>query len=210
VTSLNFNKKASVTAPAIGNDETMLGFGVAEMSEHLIPTDVKRFKSAEQLQISTLDNHGLVFALLKKTADMESEASGADRLSAVLVPAADAKPQFLPILPDIRIAGNGDVVVEKISSVGGVKALATYSVLSEMREVAQGTEKVMVRHPQWEVYAPAWLEVVRLPVWPEGGAISGKKRWEVNLLGSLNASQVDLGPAMINKATHVTHTSLDF
>lgn len=145
VSQMNFAKKSSVTAPRFGSDETMLAVGVAQMSEYLVPTDVKRLKSGEQLQISTLDNKALVFSLLKNTADMESDVSGADRLSAVLIKADGAKPQFLPILPDIRIAGNGDVVIPKISSVGGVHALATYSVLSEMREVSQGSAKVNQR-----------------------------------------------------------------
>ena len=210
VTSLNFARRASVTAPSIGSDETMLVIGIAEMSGLLFPTDVKKLKSEENRQISTLDNRALVFSLLKKTADMESDSSGADRLSAVLLLADGAKPQFLPILPDIRLAGNGDVLISKINSIGGVNALATYSVLSEMREVSQGTAKVTQRRPQWEVYGPAWLDTVALPEWPEGNPASGRRRWEVNLLGSLNASQVELGPAMINEATHVTHTSLDF
>ncbi|MGZ3746218.1 MAG: hypothetical protein ACXWRE_02710, partial [Pseudobdellovibrionaceae bacterium] len=111
---------------------------------------------------------------------------------------------------DPRLASNGDLLVPPMTSVPGVNAVATYSVLSQVQESLQGNEKVRVSNSYWETYAPKWLEVINLPQWPEGNHLPGKKHWEINLIGSLTVSQVDLGPAMINNATHVTHSSLDF
>lgn len=210
VKDLNFSSKVKITAPRFSGDETMLAIGVSQNAEFLIPTDVKRLKAGEQMQISTLDAKSLLISILKKTADLESSAAGADRLSAVLIPAENAMPQFLPMLGDPTLAINGDMLVPKMNSVAGVNAIATYTVLSQVQEVVNGKDKVLVNKPYWEAYAPEWLEVVSLPKWPEAQNMAGKKRWEVNLIGSLNASQVELGPAMINSATHVTHTSLDF
>jgi hypothetical protein len=211
VKDMNFNVKATVKAPAIRGDETLLAVGVAQMSEYLIPTDVKSLKSGQSMQIAMLDANGMLVSILKKTADLDqSDVAGADRLSAVLIPAANAAPQFLPILANPSLAKNGDMLVQKLNPISGVNAIATYSVLSQIQETTQGSQKVKVNKQYWEVYAPQWLEVVSLPEWPEADHITGKKHWEVNLIGSLNASQVDLGPAMINSATHVTHTSIDF
>ncbi|MBV2168700.1 MAG: hypothetical protein KUL82_08335, partial [Bdellovibrio sp.] len=102
------------------------------------------------------------------------------------------------------------VLMPKFNSVDGVNPIATYSILSKVEEVVQGTAKVKVLHPQWEVYSQNWLERMKLPQWPEDTAIPGKKRWEVNFVGSQTASQVPVGPAMIEAATHVTHSSISF
>ncbi|MGZ3744639.1 MAG: hypothetical protein ACXWRA_12620, partial [Pseudobdellovibrionaceae bacterium] len=206
VNDLDFKNKVNVTAPLIEQDETLMVVGVAHMAEYMIPTDVKLIKSGENLDLSTLDTKGSVFSLLKKTKDIVSDDPNADRLSAVLMPAImGASPKFLPILEDPRLASNGDLLVPPMTSVPGVNAVATYSVLSQVQESLQGNEKVRVSNSYWETYAPKWLEVINLPQWPEGNHLPGKKHWEINLIGSLTVSQVDLGPAMINNATHVTH-----
>ncbi|MNT17354.1 hypothetical protein D3C72_1524980 [compost metagenome] len=65
--------------------------------------------------------------------------------------------------------------------------------------------------PQWEVYAANWVDRMDLPQWPdEAPAGAGKKRWDVNFVGSQTSSQPALGPAMIEAATHVTHSSVTF
>ncbi len=211
VKDLDFKNKVMVTAPAISGDETLMVVGMAHMAEYMIPTDVKALKSRQKLGISMLDANGSVFSILKKTKDMESNDPGADRLSAVLVPAGTgASPEFLPILADPSLASNGDMLVPKMLPIAGVNAVATYAVISQVQQVLQGAQKVKVNSSYWEMYAPNWLEVINLPKWPEGNHLTGKKHWEINLIGSLTVSQVDLGPAMINNATHVTHSSLDF
>jgi hypothetical protein len=211
VKDLDFKTKVNVTAPAISGDETLLVVGVSHMAEYMIPTDVKVLKSGQKLGISNLDAKGSIFSILKKTKDMESNDPGADRLSAVLIPAgAGAAPTFLPIMADPSLTRDGDMLLPKMNPIAGVNAVATYAVVSTVQQALQGTQKVKVNSSYWEMYAPNWLEVVNLPKWPEGNHVVGKKHWEVNLIGSLTVSHVDLGPAMINNATHVTHSSLDF
>jgi hypothetical protein len=211
VKDLDFKSKVSVQAPSIGGDETMMVVGVAHMAEYMIPTDVKMLKSGQKMSISALDSKGSVFSILKKTADMESISNGSGRLSAVLVPAgAGVAPKFLPMLQDPTLASNGDLLVAKTNSISGVNPIATYAILSQVQETKQGSQKIKINSSYWEVYAPKWIEVVSLPKWPAGNPVAGKMHWEVNLIGSLSVSDVDLGPSMINNATHVTHSSLDF
>jgi hypothetical protein len=211
VKDFDFKNKVNFIAPAIDGNETLMVVGIAHMAEYMIPTDVKVLKSGEKMGITTLDTKGSVFSILKKTKDMESDGPGSDRLSAVLTPAATgASPKFLPIMTDPSLAKNGDMLVPKMNSIAGVNAVATYAVVSQIQEILQGKKKVTMNTSYWEMYAPNWLEVVNLPKWPEGNHLAGKKHWEINLIGSLNVSRVDLGPAMVNNATHVTHSSLDF
>ncbi|HEY8270922.1 MAG TPA: hypothetical protein VIG33_08530 [Pseudobdellovibrionaceae bacterium] len=211
VKDLDFKNKVDVTAPTIDSDETLMVVGVAHMAEYMLPTDVKLIKSGEKLGITTLDTKGSVFSILKKTKDMDSNDPAAERLSAVLMPALlGVSPKFLPIMQDPTLTSNGDMLVPKIHPVAGVNPVATYAVISQVENLPQGAKKVKVNNSYWEMYAPHWMEVVSLPRWPEGNHMAGKKHWEINLVGSLTVSQVDLGPAMINNATHVTHSSLDF
>lgn len=211
VKDMDFKTKVNVVAPPISGDETMMVVGVAHMAEYMIPTDVKIMKSGQKLSMTALDANASVFSVLKKTKDMETMDPGSDRLSAVLIPAGTgAAPKFLPMMADPRLASNGDMLVPKMNSIAGVNPVATYAVVSQVQEVVQGTQKVKVNSSYWEIYAHDWLEVVSLPQWPEGNHQAGKKHWEVNLIGSLSVSEVDLGPSMINNATHVTHSSLDF
>jgi hypothetical protein len=211
VTDMDFKGKVNVTAPAIAGDETMMAVGVAHFNEYMVPTDVKVVKSGQKQSLSTLDNKGSVLSVLKKSKDLDSSGPGTDRLSAVLVPAGNGvAPKFLPIMADPSMAANGDLLLQKMNPISGVNPIATYAVVSQVLQSVQGAAKVQVNSSYWEMYAPEWAETLALPKWPAGNHLPGKKHWEVNFLGSLNVSTVDLGPAMINNATHVTHSSLDF
>lgn len=211
VKDFDFKTKVTVTAPAFRGDETMMVFGVSHINEFMFPTDVKVLQPSQKMAVSMLDAKGSVISVLKRIEDLESDASGSDRLSAVLMAAGSGvAPQFLPLMADPALAGNGDLLVPKVNSINGVNPLATYGILSVIQEKIQGKDKVQVNNTYWEMYAPRWAEVVSLPKWPEADALAGKRHWEVNLIGSNLVSDVDLGPAMINNATHVTHTSLDF
>ncbi len=211
VTDMDFKNKVNITAPAIAGDETMIAVGVAHFNEYMVPTDVKVVKSGQKQSLATLDSTGSVLSVLKKSKDLDASGPGTDRLSAVLVPVGNGvTPQFLPIMADPAMAANGDLLLQKMNSIPGVNAIATYAVVSQVLQTAQGGASVLVNSSYWEMYAPQWPETLSLPTWPGGNHLPGRKHWEVNFLGSLNVSTVDLGPAMINNATHVTHTSLDF
>ncbi|MGZ3771531.1 MAG: hypothetical protein ACXVCP_18235 [Bdellovibrio sp.] len=207
---LNFTDVKKVGMPAISGDETFIAVGVANVSGYMIPTDVKRMAQTKKfaMDISMLPNADQQFlGVLKRTTEMES---GSDRMSVTLVPYADGMvPTVLPLISDPTLAAD-EIVMPKVSSVEGVNPLATYSVLSQEEEVQQGPAKVKLLNPKWEVYAQNWAERIKLPQWPNDTQLEGKKCWEVSFVGSQTASQAAIGPAMIENATHVTHSSISF
>lgn len=205
---LNFNQKQDVLAPSFRSDEIFLAVGVANQSGYLIPTDVKKIENGKKLGLNTLPGSELmVLGVLKKTSEMKSSGG---RMSATLLPfTAGVSPKMLPLIPNPTLQ-SGELLMPKFNTIEGVNPIATYSVLSKEEEVVQGSAKVKVLNPQWEVYSHDWVERMKLPQWPNDAAIAGKKRWDVNFVGSQTASQAALGPAMIEAATHVTHSSLSF
>ncbi|WP_373997844.1 carboxypeptidase-like regulatory domain-containing protein [Bdellovibrio bacteriovorus] len=206
---LNFTETKAITAPQYRADEMFIAVGIANQSGYMIPTDVKKIAQGKSANLNALTGSDQkVLGVLKRTAEMKS---GNDRMSATLLPfTAGTKPEMLPLIADPTIAADGEILMPKFNTVAGVNPIATYSVLSKEEEVQQGGAKVKILQPQWEVYSQNWLERMKLPQWPNDQAIAGKKRWEVNFVGSQTASQAPVGPAMIEAATHVTHSSVSF
>lgn len=205
---LNFTEAKNMVAPQFRGDEIFLAVGVANQSGYMIPTDVKKVDQGQKMALNTLPgSQQLVLSVLKKSSELKN---GGDRMSVTLLPfTSGIAPTMLPLIPDPSISGQ-EILLPKFNTIAGVNPIATYSVLSKEEEVQQGGSKVKIYSAQWEVYAQNWLERMKLPEWPNESAISGKKRWEVNFVGSQTASQAALGPAMIEAATHVTHSSVSF
>lgn len=205
---LNFTDKKDVTAPSFRSDEIFVAVGVANQSGYLIPTDVKKIENSKKMALNTLPGaEPFVLGVIKKKDEMKSSAG---RMSVTLIPfAGNASPKMLPLINDPTIQGD-EILMPKFNMIDGVNPIATYSVLSKEEEVMQGSAKVKIQTPQWEVYAHNWVERLSLPQWPSDSAINGKKRWEVNFVGSQTASHSALGPAIIEAATHVTHSSVSF
>lgn len=195
-------------APAVKHDEIFIAVSVANQSGYLIPTDFKKIPQFDKVQLDTLPGaEALALGVLKKSEEMKN---GGDRMSASLVPfVSGATPTMLPMIPDPTIAGD-DIVMPKFNAAPSINPIATYSVLSKEEEVQQGNAKVKIQNPQWEIYANTWLERMNVPRWPTDKPVAGKKRWAVSFVGSQTASQAPVGPAMIEAATHVTHSTVTF
>ncbi|MGZ3773117.1 MAG: carboxypeptidase-like regulatory domain-containing protein [Pseudobdellovibrionaceae bacterium] len=207
---LNFTDSRSIVPPQLAADETFLALGVANQSGYMIPTDVKKVSSNQKpaITINMLPNSDQLFlGVLKKTADLKSSS---DRMSVTLVPCTPGlNPAMLPLVQDPTLTNDG-LVMPKVNSIDGVHPIATYSVLSVDEEVQQGPAKVNLHNPKWEIFTQSWVDHIKLPQWPNDAPFTGKKRWEVNFIGSQTASQSLMGPAMIDSATHVTHSSISF
>ncbi len=205
---LNFTEKKEVTAPSFRSDEIFVAVGIASQSGYLIPTDVKRIENSKKMALNTLPGAApFVLGVIKKKDEMKTSAG---RMSVTLVPfTASTSPKMLPLIADPTLQGD-EILMPKFNTIDGVNPIATYSVLSKEEEVMQGSAKVKIQTPQWEIYAHDWVERLSLPQWPSDSAINGKKRWEVNFVGSQTASHSALGPAIIEAATHVTHSSVSF
>jgi hypothetical protein len=207
---LNFTDKVEVAAPTFRADEIFMTVGLANQSGLMVPTDVKRIEQGKSLKVNALPGSDqMVLGVLKRKSEMKGP--GADRMSATLLPlTAGMVPTMLPLIADPSISNQGELLFPKFNSINGVNPIATYSVLTREEEIQQGKEKVKLMMPRWEVYASDWQERMKLPQWPNESAPTGKKRWEVSFIGSQTASQVGPGPAMIEAATHVTHSSVSF
>lgn len=212
VNELAFKTAKTMKAPSIRGDEIVMGLAVADMNGYMVPTDVKRLQSGESKNLNVLaGSPALALGVLKKEAEFDPASPDADRLSAVLVPFnGTVTPQFIPLINNPRLASNGDLLLSKPSSVNGVNQLATLSILSEVKEVQVGAGTATFAQKVWEVYAPDWVDVMALPKWPESTPTPKKKRWEVAYIGSQLKDQAELGQAVVDAATHFTHSSSDF
>lgn len=210
VKELNFTDVKKVASPQINGDETFMALGIASQSGYMIPTDVKKITQTKKsgIDINMMPNAEQHFlGVLKKTSEMKSRDS---RMSVTLVPyKSDMTPSLLPLIPDPTLQAD-EILMPKFNSIDGVSPIATYSVLSLEEEVQQGPAKVKLLNPKWEIYTQKWAERIKLPQWPIDGELPGKKRWDVSFIGSQTASQAPIGPAMIETATHVTHSSVSF
>lgn len=208
-TELNFTDKKTLVAPTVTGDELFIAVGVANQSGYMIPTDIKSVASGKKQVLGTLPNADQwVLGVVKKAADLKS---GSDRMSVTLLPFANQiAPKMLPLINDPSLLSPREISFPQVNPIAGVNPIATYSVISSELEVQQGPSKVKVMNPEWQIYAANWVSGMKLPNWPTASAANSKKRWEVSFIGSQTASQAQLGPAMIEAATHVTHSSISF
>ncbi|MBX3034057.1 MAG: carboxypeptidase regulatory-like domain-containing protein [Bdellovibrionaceae bacterium] len=211
VNELRFSTQRALLAPALNADQVMIALATAEMNGWLVPTDVKRLASGQQMRLSVLDPASAYAVSVLKNSN-EFEGAGMTRLSATIQPFTDGlTPRFLPLIADPHVTANGDLQLSRPAAVEGVAELATHALFSEVKGLP-GENGKTVEHLErlWEVFAPEWATDLSLPQWPEGTAQPTKKRWEVTYLGSISQNKVELGQSVIDAATHVTHSSLDF
>lgn len=205
---LSFTDKTQVKAPVIGSDEIFVSMGIAQQSGYMIPTDIKRQTSNSVQSLNILaGTKPYILGAVMKAQDL---SNGIDRMSAALLTATGiVTPQLLPLIASPTIQGNA-LVLPSVSTIPDINPLGVYSVLSLEESVLQGGNRAEVLNPQWEIYASQWPQQLELPQFPSNQPLAGKKRWEVNFIGSQTASQTAFGPAMIEAATHVTHSSVSF
>jgi hypothetical protein len=218
---LSFNDQKNITAPLVRGNETFLAVGMAHQSGFLIPTDIKTIPSGKSQSMALLPNSDQRFlGILKLTDDLRS---GNDRMSATLLPfTMQTTPKLLQLVnsPNLIASHTGahfephQALLPPISAVDGINPIGTYSVLSSAVEVQQGVAKVKIMAPQWEVYAPSWVAKFDFPQWPiesdNSNDAQSEQHFEVTFIGSTTTSQVNLGPDMIEAATHVTHSSISY
>lgn len=213
VRELSFTEKRNFIAPQILKSQTIIAVSLMNQNNYFVPSDFKRLDTGEKIELGILPKtEPMLAAVLKNRNEMNPDRPGIDRLSAVISDFPDnASVDFLPLIPNPRFNNTGDLDLPEVSNVKGVNQLATYSVLSQVieKKQADGTiNKTLNR--AWEVYSNNWLSEVKLPEFPTDIQLNGKKQWDVVFIGSQNASQSAIGPAMIEEATHVTHSSVQF
>ncbi|WP_413586898.1 hypothetical protein [Bdellovibrio sp. HCB274] len=207
---LKFSTKNTLIAPQIRGDETFMAAALSGQSGFLLPTDVKKLNGGQKIALNTIPGmEASALAVLTKTEDLRNDI---DRVSTAILPfAGTMSPKVLPLISNPSVTSGGlELILPQFNTVDGVNPIATYAVFSNQIEVKQGADKVKLMNPTWEVYADKWVTNMKVPNFPNDTLLNGNKRWEVNFLGSQTASQAPMGPAMIEAATHVTHSSVNF
>lgn len=210
VMDLTFSQKRTYKAPKLASNQVLIALAASDNGGYLIPTDFKRVTSQQSINLSVGDENPLHLAqVLKNAAEFQLDGPGVDRLSAILSTFTDSPPQdFLPLLANPRVPTRWKFHIPEVSS-PSVNQLTTYAILSDVKISNVGGSQRRDLTKVWEIYAPSWVKEIEIPHWP-WNRTSNLTRVEISLVGNQIAEDIPLGPEMLQKATHVTRSSLDF
>lgn len=214
---LNFSQKKTFKSPNFNRDEVFISLAAADLDGTFVPTDIKKVDAQKAQGLNTLANQDsfLVSALLKTNEFGNGNAS--PRMSASLKKFNEGMtPALLPMIANPTVANNGGTLrLPEVKGPASVAPTATVMVLSLVQQVKSGDNNVEVLDRQWEVYSSGWKSQVDMPQWPNDAKLNGKKRWEVNFIGTESETQPmqapsQFGMSLVNSATHVTRSAIDF
>jgi hypothetical protein len=212
-TDLEFKNTIAVSSANAQADEILLVLAASELSGTMIPTDVKKAVNGKATALQSLANSpAFVISVVKKQSEFMSSNPGADRMSASLLPfVAGATQNLLPLManPSITTAGNYVINLAAVQAVEGINPIATSAVISDLIETQDGDNRVISTNKKWEIIGLGWNQKISLPKWPLDNS-TGRKRVEVNFIGSTTSKSTNLDDSLIQNATHVTHASTDF
>jgi hypothetical protein len=209
---LKFKKSISVNSPQVNADEVFVTLTASEVSGFMIPTGVRKMDSQSTTSLNVLESYPtFTVNVIKRQSEFMATNPGADRLSASLLPyKAKTQPTMLPLINDPSVTNSNGYVIQMpiLNSVQGVYSLAVSAIISDIEITGPADRPVTDYVRKWEILGTQWPTKIQLPNWPLD-TIS-KKRFEINYVGSLTAKNIDLGDALINSATHVTHSSTEY
>ena len=212
VNEMNFHNTRKLTAPDFRDSEMALGIALAEEGGYLYPTDVKNLSSGQGQSLRMNSNSPMLLTVVRRQ-DESQQGHMKDRLTAVFMPfVSGAQPKPLPLINDPKILSASRIQVPSARPSADVVPVATYASLSAVGE--QGELGTLAESLQtvWEAYSNDWINEVDLPTWPGASIQKGKMRWGVTLVGQSAkvGTPAVLGPALMETATHATHSSIDF
>lgn len=209
VNELAFNAPKSFKAPVFSNEQKLLAIPLAVYDGEYFPTDLKNVASNASINLMTPQGASpLLLTVLTNKPNSDNTMDG--RLSVNIAPfQAGVAPQMLELVENPNVISVSEIKIKPIQQPQFLNSVGTYSLLSVIETVTIGGNKVDVAKRVWEVYGEGWADRVSLPEWPNDSELKGKKRWEVSLVGSPDKG-VDLGPVMLENATHATHSQADF
>lgn len=212
---LEFTTALAVQPATAQADEILLVLATNEMSGAMIPTDVKKSVGGAAVNLQSMPNlPAHIVTVVKKQSDFMSTAPGADRMSASLLPySASTDKRLLPLIANPSIAPAGASYVISLPAVGnsaGINPTATSAVISDLVETKDGNKTILTTVKRWEIIGSGWNQRLELPQWALDAGTGGRKRVEVNYIGSVTSNSTKLDDTLIQNATHVTHASTDF
>ncbi len=212
-TELEFKSTFQLTTASAKADEVMIVLATSQLADTMIPTDIKKTSGSQSITLSSMSGKpAFVVTVIKRQAEFMTNGPGADRMSASLLPVTvGTKGKLLPLVNDPAITTKNGYTISLPSAptTSGIYALATSAIISQLTEVQNGTDKVTIASPRWEVLGAGWTSRMQLPKWSLSQS-SGKMRVGINFLGSTKKVTPILDDSLIDAATHVSHASTDF
>lgn len=218
-TSLNLNTKAmnftgqtQIVAPFFKSQETFLAISATEDNGSWFPTDIKKLEPSQQQALKLLPNSkSFVIGVLKNKNEFNANSANSSRMSAAIVAnAPNAQFSLIPLIENPRLLSVNEFSIAKPAKTTGMSETGTYAVLSATNTLrSEIGESQVVLSREWEVYANTWIESVKLPKFPTP-MTQVSRRFEISFIGSSTSESSEPGPALIESATHVTRSSIDF
>jgi hypothetical protein len=212
---LLFTKPVKVKSPKINSDEVFLSLTANELAGQLVPTGIRKLNSEESADLTVIDGSPVfLVSALKRQSEFMGNAPGDDRISASMLPyTKDFDGTLLPLIanPTIKTTDGYVVTTPAITAPSKITPLAVFAAVSDVYEDVQGDKKVTLLVRRWDVLTKQWPSQLQLPIWPlDAQPTTTKKRFEVNLIGGIDAPAQELGDDLVQSATHVTRSSIDF
>lgn len=211
---LEFKNSVTVKAADVQADEVLLVLTASESQGSLIPTDVKKATSNQDIALNAFTAEpNYVLSVIKKQDEFMSRKPGADRMTTSFLPFKKGEKQILlPLVqnPTISFVNNIFYIQQpKIVNPVTINPIALSAIISDLIETQDGDKILLSTKRRWEVLGLNWNEKLELPHWPLEN-MTKNKRLEINYIGSTTTSNVNLDDSIIKAATHVSHASTDF
>jgi hypothetical protein len=204
VNELTFSQSMTMHAPVVDSSNVLLAVALSPYQGQYILTDVKNVASNSDQKMTTAA--GVAPELLTV---LQNRNDNQQMTSALSPFTARVTPDMLPMMSRPQVVSSNDVKIQAITGPASIAPLATYAVLSNLQ--GQSADGIALAAKAWEVYSPNWETEIKLPTLPNMTMSTASRRWEVSLIGSTSgAKNVDLGPRMLETATHATHSATDF
>ena len=118
----------------------------------------------------------------------------------------------LPLVENPKSVSNFEFKITKPSNTNpSINETGTYAVISSTNTLRSDLgESQVVLAREWEIYASKWVENIKLPMLSLKEDTRMSRRFEIAFIGSTNTRTAEFGSAMIEKATHVTRSAIDY
>jgi len=216
---IKFNATANVKGAPIMADEVQVTMALNSLSGQLVPSDVKRIASNENLQLKTIAGKPVyIVSLLKKQADFNPAIIEADQTSASMLAynSNNLQTSLLPLINPPTIEKNSGLITVKLPTTSTlttnkeqISALAVSAVISNLIDIKDGDQTISFEDRKWEIIGTTWPQEFTLPNLPINTQPGQRRKIDLNLIGSSTQSSAELGDELVNAATHFTHSAAE-
>lgn len=214
-----FNQTKTIIAPQIKADQVMLGLSCLNENSIFSPTDIKYFKSKEQLPLkATSSEYQYFVGILKNKSEFNLNNNNTERMSLVILPwNTHSSYQFLPLIENPKILAKNEFEIFPPTSNLNQLETGYSAIISELTPINLDDGKIVdVKIPQWEIHSAQWDRKITLP--DQILSANKKYRLEVSFLSQnsdntrkLEYYSVDWNHEFqLEQATHITKSAINF